>query len=335
MSFLILRSSVSSGGGSSGGDNLFVADFSNLNANGSNLYNFANRATPGSNWTHTHLATGGRFGGPAARVTFLANRFQYECGWTTPSFSETWSVGDSRFMRFYMRIADDVRWTSDNAIKLIDDRGEDGGFGGERSILYFRGPYALSGGGGALGWQANVEAAGYPDTGIQNERVAPAWWGLSGDRGDWANDAEYAVYAHYGEFGCLTMNNEIGFRCCDPILVSYGNKTSCPANPNSTSQSSTGGWLEVQIEQVYATTNVTYFKQWINNNDYANPSSIIRVFNFPVEAAGLNGAGWNNGIDVIAYCDGGEIDHNENDLAIDLEAFEVGREFRDDWFRGT
>lgn len=322
-------SSSSSSSSSGGGDVLFSSDLTQPQP----LYNFASRypnngaANGGNdglqNCSYSHQATGGRFGGPVTRVTFFEGRWQYNCGYHIPSLGETWSIGDRKYFRFRIRVDDSLRFDHDMPIKLWDDRGHES-VGGTRSILYFSPPYDIASGGGKLGGYDNVDTP--PENGGPNQRVIPPWWGLAGNRGSW-------VTTYSGLYGSLSIGVGVGLKYTDPILISYGNRASVPANPNSTSQSDVGGWLEGQIEMVCDDENSRLYAFWLNNNDYANPSSYIRVFVPENEDPGLTCTGWSNTSFFPAWMDGGSGTHAEHTFYLDIENVEIGTSFDNEWFR--
>lgn len=307
--------------GGGGGDTLFAADFSNLNANGSNLYNFSNRYAPGSSWTHTHFSSGGYNNGPYARVTMLGGQEQYQLGWTTPTNGESWSVGDWVWFRIGIRFPSTTRWpalTQRGKLKFVLF-GNTGTSPQSRVLLYMQPPYDANGALGTKDYGGVEETAGQVLTWAR-----PGYFGESGAN-DWSD-----VNTTGEDYTSISpMVNIDGFphtgRCI--CLTHQGN--SSPPNPGPYGAAPSGGIYWIQIGARSGASGAVEFRSYVNNNTYSTPDG-QRTGITGAAAEGLGVNGWNGSCTIGGYCDNDPV----NDLAYDLLAFEYGRSFRSDWYPG-
>ena len=306
------------------GDNLFVADFSDPDANGTNFYNFANKLgnidngeqqDGQPNWQMTHLATGGPTGGPAVRLTELANRYQYPMGWDTPALGGSWSLGDEIYYRVVFRIDDASRFVNGIGNKLIDH----GVTGTDRNIISLMSNYEYDGvnGGGTLGWPG-AEGGG--------TRATPSYFGLSG--------TSWTASPHTDLYGSISAGAGIGFKCGEPSLLTYGNHSSPPA-PGPNSAAPTSGWYYVQImarsgNNPGQSAPQLRYQVWVNNNTEGSPTADQYSWNYPDESATLSPASWGNAVRLGGYA--GDQPGPSSDFGFVVAAFEVGRSFRNDWY---
>lgn len=305
------------------GDNIFVADFTNPDASDTNCYNFGvgARRTPGTNWVHTHLATGGPSGGPCPRLTLLSGQTQYQLGWITPTNSESWSLGDSKFVRLAIYFEDNCVWTplTNTAKTKIMIHGSQAPTQG-RTILYMNAPTDTNGG---LG---NRNYGGVEGDSASNAVclwARPGYYGVSGST-DWSDiDPDYTSihpmlnvdgWPHTGKAICLT----------------HGSAASPPApSPNGPSAAPTNGWYWLQYEFKSGTAGNAEMRTWVNNNTYASPSA-ERTGISGAAAEGMAISGWTGGMEIGAYSDNAPA----ADFSYRIGAFEWGREFRSDWYPG-
>ncbi|MBL8949821.1 MAG: hypothetical protein JNK82_03530, partial [Myxococcaceae bacterium] len=316
------------GGSSSSGGNLFVANFADLNANGSNVYNFASRyannmggqAGGGSdgnqNWLHTHLPNGGPNGGPAAHLSMFQGRLQYPMGWTTPNVGGTWALGDEIFFRFAIRYDDGFQFAPSWRNKFIL-HGRTGGSTQSRIVTYMN--TRTSNLGACLGWQNYV----VPPGGNYFPFSLPAHFGLVGDN-QWSNFGS--------QYGSIGVHVNIGWTAAGPLLVTAGDAASPPA-PGPGSQAPAGGWYYGQIAARSGLNGNSRFRLWMNNNNLANPTVTQTVWHDdPSQGirAELGVEGWSEGSTLGGYVDVAPPQRQGFRIA----AYEVGTQFRSDWFPG-
>jgi hypothetical protein len=304
---------VSSGGGA----NIFVADWTDPDATDSNCYNFGvgARRTPGSNWVHTHLPTGGPTGGPCPRITQLAGQEQYQIGWVTPTNSETWTLGDSKFFRIALYPESGV-WTPNSRegkTKLLIHGSQAPTQG--RTILYMNPPDADNGG---LGNRNYGGVEGDVAAGQVCSWARPSYFGLSGAT-DWSDMGTDYFSAH-------PLLNVEGWPYCGRAvcLVNATDPTPPAPSPNGPSAAPTDGWYWLQFE--FKSGASGEMRTWVNNNVQASPSA-ERTGITGFTGSGIAISGWTGQVELGAYSDDAPL----SDLSYRIGAFEWGREFRDDW----
>jgi hypothetical protein len=314
----------------SSGDNLFVADFSNPNANGSNLYNFANRLGTvdtgeqrdgQTNCRYEHLATGGPGGMPCVRFTQYATRYQYGMGYDTPSLGGSWALGDEIFYRFAIRIEEGTRFNaSASGGKFIDH-----GSGSGRNIVWLSAPYEVGGGGGTLGWPGG-EGGG--------SRAVPSYFGLSG-----SNGAAWINAPHTGLYGSCQVSRGVGWKAAEPPLITAADNPVQPS-PGPSSAPPTDGWYYGQVRARAGNdpgggAPQCSYTVWVNNNTLGSPTSQQYTWNAGAEPGGLSPSSWVNGPRIGNYVGGGSASWSPTDFIWRLAKFEVGRSFRSDWYPGA
>lgn len=242
------------GAGISGWD-LWSLLMTDPNANGTMMYNFAGGYPEGSDWTKTHEATGGPGGTPCVRVDWLPGRNDYNYGWWAPTLAHTFVSGESIFMGLALKYHNALRWSNNPRHKMIVM-----GSGDSRCILY--GNYPSPSAGGALGWRdSGGGGAFYP-------HAIPSYFGLGGISNDWSNAG--------GIYGSVKIGKNITTDCAGPALLTYGNNPSPPApGPNSAAPTAGDCWYWIQAEIRSGSASSHYFKVWVNNNDYNNPTVVV------------------------------------------------------------
>jgi hypothetical protein len=296
----------------SDGENLFVADFTDPNRNGSNVYNFGTRMTPGEDWQHVHMPTGGPDGAPCAHVTMLEGRTQYRLGWVTPEYGGDWEVGDEIFFRFAIRYDDGFQFEPSWRNKFIL-HGETGVDPQSRVIVYMN--TRASNLGACLGWQNYVDEPG----GNFFDFSLPEHFGLSGEE-DWSNFGS--------QYGSLGVHVNIGWTAAGPVLVTAGDAENAPApGPNSSPPSD--GWYYGQIAARSGLDGSSLFRIWMNNNDEANPTVTQTIWHEEADPS-LGVTGWENGTTIGGYVD----NPPPQTQGYCLAAFEAGTAFRSDFYPG-
>ncbi len=289
------------------GDKLFVLNPDDLNANGSNLYNFETRAAqsgpgggPGASdsgnqhWTHTHLPTGGKDGGGAIGITFLAGEQQYACGFTLPANAVSWQVGDSVFIQIRVKFANDYRFPAgeppDHRVKFFL-LGSTSVTPQSRTVLFLNPPYDQNGG------LANRDYGNYE--GVSNQVclwARPSYYGLSGAN-DWSDMG--------GLYGSIhpVLNIDGYPHCGKAVCLTHGNNASPPVpGPNGAAPDSGDCWYSLQFEIKSGTSGNVEYRTWVNNNDVNNPDA-ERTGITGFEEDGLGVTGWNSNLYLCGYVD--------------------------------
>jgi hypothetical protein len=309
-------------GPGSDGENLFVADFTDLNANGSNVYNFATRAannvggTVGGgedgmqNWQHDHLPTGGPGGAPCAHLTTFEGRQQYPLGWTTPPIGGEWEVGDELFFRFAIRYDDGFEFEPSWRNKFLL-HGSTGADPQSRIIAYMN--TRASNLGACLGWQNYVDEDG-PDW---FPFSLPAHFGLTGSN-DWSNFGS--------QYGSIGVHVNIGWTAAGPVLVTAGDAAAPPA-PGPSSAPPRDGWYYGQIAARSGTGGSSLFRIWMNNNDEASPTVAQTIWHEEADPD-LGVVGWDGGATIGGYVD----EPSPARQGFCIAAFEIGTAFRSDFY---
>src|SRR5688572_19890154 len=232
MGLLMLRSSVASGGSPPADPgNLFVADFSAPNANGTMMYNFEDGHEE-ENWTKTHEATGGPGGTPCVNITWADQGGSFEqvsYGFWTPTLAHTFNSGDSIFFRIIRRYHDAMRWNDGGPQHKIIIFGD----GDSRCIVY--GNYPSPSVGGSLGWRdSGGGGAFYP-------HAIPSYFDLVGLEDDWSDAG--AIY------GSVKVQKNVGIDAAGPALITYGSNAAPPIpGPHSAAPTSGDCWYYEQYE---------------------------------------------------------------------------------------
>ena len=303
----------------------FSTDFNNENLSCSGCYGMALNFPPDSNWTYTHLTTGGWNSSGAPQITLEAGLEQYEFGWGYPT-NTTFSNGESIFWRLRFK------WATSNPATTHDHTG--GKF--------------LSIGGISDGTDATTRTILW--LGTREAGLCALQYGTNPTTGSGYNESGFFTYHQPSDYGgsgswdgrsfgfSLNRNVEGSAMCASPPILVQGNGVT-QLTPGYSSQTRfstfTGalpvdGWYHIQIEARCGTAGNAYFKQWANENDYAEPTSLmnpIRYFSAgtPAGLACTDWTGGNLGFFWDDMPDG-------SDLSYIIDDFQMSKSYDSAWY---
>ncbi len=321
-------SMTSSGGGGSasagqGGapppaESWFSTDFNDLDANGSNLYDFDNRfPQPAGTWTHTHTTDQGWLGSAAPHVTIHGcasgapgcntSEHQFNAGWSTPPVGATPASGDSVFIRYRIKFDPGTEFPMEKFGAKFILFGSTGVEPNSRWIIHLMPPKENQG--------CTLDFESYPSMGWE---PPPGTWSEAEDWG-FSDFGEPPIAGLYGSF---QSNINIGWSCNPGVLVTRSDHAMPVPKPQNVGAAPVEGWYHLQFEAVSGDADQTTFRTWANNNNQALPSS--ERTNMP-EALGVTG--WNGSVDVVGYWGTADIP----DMGFIIDDFEIGPVFDPNW----
>jgi hypothetical protein len=287
----------------------FAADFSKPDANGTGFYNFAGTYPQSGKWTHAHLPTGGRAGGPAAQITQIAGATQYNLGWFTPAFG-SFILGDHVYFRFRVKWLPTMRVSNAHNKFLLFGRPDRANQ--SRVILTHDSEHDNIG--ATLGWNGND----------------PSDWGLSASPNTWYEGVVKGIgpiRPHAWSFGLhRNIHGEAG-NVAGPVLMTWPGSPLqhlLPGGRGTVGAASTDGWYHVQLYVRSGTAGNAQFKIWVNNNKFETPTKQ----NLTV-TDGLGVSGWSeNGAVIGGFADS----DSKNNTGYILDSFEAAGTFDSAWY---
>jgi hypothetical protein len=309
------------GGAPTSVESWFSSDFNDLNANGSNLYDFANRYPQetqrlGTVWTHTHTEDQGWLGSPAPHVTVHGcepgpacntSEHQFNIGWTSPPVGASPALGESVFIRYRIKFDPGTEFHMGQFGAKFILYGQTGVEPNSRWIIHLFPPKANQG--CTLGFES-YEAMGF----------YPAEWAWH-EASDWGF-ADFGAAPALHQYASFQSNINIGWSCNPGALVTRSDHASPVPKPQNRGEAAVGGWTHLQFEAVPNPAGQSTFRSWANNNDQAMPSS--EHVDMP---EGLGIVGWDGGVDVGGYWG---IAANP-DIGFIIDDFEIGPLFDPNW----
>ncbi len=317
--------SSSTGSGQGGAppsvESWFSTDFDDLNANGSNLYDFDNRypqetATLGTVWTHTHTEDQGWLGSPAPHVTVHGcepgpgcntSEHQFNIGWSSPPVGGTHAAGESVFIRFRIKFDPGTQFHIDKFGAKFILYGQTGVEPNSRWIIHLLPPYRNQG--CSLGFDSYGSMPWDPPAWMWHE---PEDWGFS-------SFAEGPALHQYASFG---SHINIGWSCNPGVLVTRSDHASPVPKTQNHGEPAVDGWTHLQFEAIPNPAEQTTFRTWANNNNQSMPSSERTEM-----PDGLGIVGWDGSVDVGGYW--GIADNP--DIGFLIDDFEIGPVFDPNW----
>lgn len=260
------------------------------------------------NYRLAHLPSGGWNGSGAGHLRVLAGREQYNLGWVVSPLERKFTPGDSVYLRFRIRYDDDYRWDAGNPQNKLILMGTTRTTPNSRILVFQNGPSDSFG--CTLGQVDYLKGTG-PFAWATPER-----FGMSARR--WT-DGSIA-----GQFGSIEPYVNISWigNCAPPALVTYGNHPKPPV-PGPSSAKPVDGWYHFQIYAESGPAGRGGFKQWVNNNDQAAPTSEVVGLR-----DGLGVQGWGDAQIFLGGYIGGA---PGRDLGFRLDDFEIGGAFDSQW----
>jgi hypothetical protein len=299
----------------------FRTDFDDLNAAGSNLYDFANRyGQSTATWETTHDETGGWLGSGAPHVVIHGcdgtlescntSEHQFSIGWTTPEVGGTRQLGDAAFIRFRIRFDPGAYFAVESewgAKFILFGRSE--GSPNSRWIIHLEPPFKNQG--CSLGF----------DYSHMRWRPSPETWT---DYMDWGFAHDFGHESMIGLYASFESNVNIDWDCNPGVLVTRADHAAPVPPPQSIGAAPQDGWYHLQFEAVTGPDGTADFRTWANNNDRSRPSSE----HLDMEH-GLGVIGWDGSVDVGGYWGTADMP----DLGFIIDDFEIGPEFDPTWAR--
>jgi hypothetical protein len=300
----------------------FRANYNNLNEAGTNMYNFANRyAQSATTWTTDHQSTGGWNGTGGAHVVIKGcngstgrpcntAENQFNVGWQTPNISNSFSQGDSAFIRFRIKFDPNSQFDLETIGAKFILWGTTGTSPNSRWIIHLM--PALENTGCTLGF--NYGYMGW----------TPASW-------IWTSHTNFGLSSRFdqspvlGQYASFASHVNINWSCNPGVLVTRSNHPSPVPKPNYNGAAPVNGWYHLQFQAVSGAAGTADFRTWANNNSQSAPSS--ERLNMP---DGLGIQGWNQGIFVGGYWGIGQA----SDVGFVIDDFEVGPTFDSNWYPG-
>ncbi len=293
----------------------FRADFNNLNASGSNMYNFANRyAQSTTTWQTTHTTNQGWNGTGAPHVvihgctgggTCNDSEHQFNSGWVTPAVGGSRSMGDSAFIRFRIKFDPDTVFQQDTFGAKFMLFGQSSGSPNSRWIIHLLPPKQNQ------GCTVGFESYSYfPWTPPSFVWYRPQDWGLS----------SFAASSPYAGF---QSSVNIGWWCVPSVLVTKSNHAAPVPKPQQRGDAPVGGWYHLQFQAQSGAPGAAAFRIWANNNAQTSPSS--ERTNLP---DGLGVTGWNGGVEVGGYWGTAF----PGTIGYIIDDFEIGPTFDPNWY---
>lgn len=308
------------GGAPPAAESWFSTDFNDLDANGSNFYDFANRyPQPEGTWTHTHTTDQGWLGSPAPHVTIHGceagspgcntSEHQFNAGWTTPPVGVTPALGDSAFIRYRIKFDPGTEFPIEKfgaKFVLFGTTSEEPN-PNSRWIIHLMPPKKNQG--CTLGFESYSSMGWQPPEGTWHDA---ADWGF-------ADFGESPITGFYASF---ESNINIGWSCNPGVLVTRSDHASPVPKPQNVGAAAVDGWYHLQFEAVSGDANQTTFRTWANNNDQSMPSSEHTNM-----ADALHVDGWNGSVDVVGYWGVADMP----DMGFIIDDFEIGPVFDPNW----
>ncbi len=312
---------AASGGGAGGSASVitwFRADFSDLNANGSKLYNFANRSPQSATtWETRHTDDQGWRGSPAPHVTIHGcaaddpscskSGHQFHAGWVTAPLKNAPVSGDRAYVRFRIKFDAGARFPLEKFMAKFILFGTTRTTPNSRWIIHLT--PALSNAGGSLGFDYSYMGWA-PPAGVWHRYGD---WGLSGD---------FHQPAVVGRYASFQSNVNIGWSCNPGVLVTASDHPGPVPKPQATGSAAVDGWTHLQFEAVSGPDGKADFRTWANAPRQSAPSS--ERLDMP---DGLGVIGWQAGVNVVGYWGTADMP----DLGFILDDFEIGPDFDPGW----
>lgn len=294
----------------------FRADFNNLNASGSNMYNFANRyAQSTSTWQTNHTTNQGWNGTGAPHVTIHGcsggagcnySEHQFNVGWVTPALGGSRSLGDSAFVRFRVKFDPDTNFPQEGFSTKFVMLGSTGGSPNSRWIIHLLPPKENQG--CSVGFGSYSYFPWTPPSFV--------WYRAS----DWGLGSDFAQNSPYAGF---QSSVNIGWSCAPAVLVTKSNHASPVPKPQQRGDAPVGGWYHLQFQAVSGAAGAADFRIWANNNNQNSPST--ERTNMP---DGLGVTGWTGGAEVGGYWG----TSFPGTLGFIIDDFEIGPTFDPNWY---
>lgn len=288
----------------------FRATFESL---GSGLYNFAG-SFPQSQWTHTHLPTGGWNGTAGAQIRMRAGQTQYQFGFFTPALNHTFTLGEAVYFRYRLKLLDVMRGNEDWGNKFLL-MGQSGTSPNNSRILVYMSPQHGTRG-CTLDWNNRPE-------------TLPDYFGLTASPNRFFTGSVNGVPLMPHSFGFGVKVN-IGWTCAGPVFYTYPSSPFRTVRPGAAGRgvAPADGWYHVQIYAKSGNAGQVVFRMWVNHNGESTPTAIGPL----VDQEGLGVTAWSQGAHIGGFMDNAT---PSTDLGYVLDDFEIGSAFDPAWYPGA